>query len=960
MKLFANRKFQHKVGISFALMIVLIAINAGVAIIAAMTVANQLERQQKIEHVIRQVERTRLTVSHYINRQDRKLADQIFSLINSTDQQLKQFPSSLQAHNLQLLISQLSDFRIEFQKYVVQADQKSALKSVSANIGNNLQNQLEQETGALEGADQAILDDVIYHILRIQGYILKLQLLGYSIHNIGFLKAELEQMKALFSNTQGLGLQRLMFRILRDTREYISSFEAQLKYDQISRSTEARLFEISANIQTDGDRIDQAVDQEIRHHIIVSALITAFVFIVTLFTAPLLARYLSREIIKPLHQLADLTQKIAAGQLDIQAAPNSIDDDIGELYRNFNAMTLSLKHSQHQLLKKNHALQEAHVALEHRVELRTHELALSNASLQSEIDSRKRSEREIRTSEEKFRVMFELSPLGMARCKLDGSLLEANHAMQDMFGLNPNQLREYRLMDLYHHEPDKYWNTLLSHLDRAGQYSAKEIQMVGKEKTEITVRHNSVLVSDSVGKKTIWSIFEDISEQKRSEEVIWQHANFDELTGLPNRRMFQSSLDHEIKNSNRNHSRLCLMFLDLDKFKEVNDSLGHDTGDELLVQAAKRITQCVRESDIVARLGGDEFTIILPGQDKNHNLETVANKIIKSVAEPFYLNDGALYIGTSIGITFYPDDASTIEHLMSNADQAMYQAKADGRGRYCYFTRSLQAESQKKLRLIRDLRGAIKHQQLQLYYQPIVELNRGEIIKAEALLRWQHPDLGYVSPSEFIPLAEESGLILDIGSWVFKQAAIQAQQWCSQYNNDLQVSVNKSPAQFHANQAEKDDWVGHLAELGLGSHAIVIEITESLLLEASDNIKQQLLDYRDTGIQVSMDDFGTGYSSLAYLNRFHIDYLKIDQAFIKNLAPGSSEQALCEAMTVMAHKLGIRVIAEGVETLTQQELLIAAGCDYAQGYLYSKPVPSHEFEGLLEQSKTTGLKTISS
>lgn len=279
----------------------------------------------------------------------------------------------------------------------------------------------------------------------------------------------------------------------------------------------------------------------------------------------------------------------------------------------------------------------------------------------------------------------------------------------------------------------------------------------------------------------------------------------------------------------------------------------------------------------------------------------------------------------------------------------MYAAKNSGRSRFSYFTRSMQKAAQTRMRLTNDLRGALAGDQLMVYYQPIVDLATGAIHKAEALIRWQHPTGGLISPAEFIPIAEDTGLIVDIGDWVFHQAARQAARWRAVHHAEFQISINKSPVQFYRNSnTHQATWFDYLRQLGLPGQCIVVEITEGLLLDANQGVTDQLLAFRDVGIQVSLDDFGTGYSSLSYLKKFDIDYLKIDQSFTRNLAPGSDDMALCEAIIVMAHKLGIKVIAEGVETAEQRDLLIAANCDYGQGYLFSRPVPAQEFEKLLQ------------
>lgn len=461
------------------------------------------------------------------------------------------------------------------------------------------------------------------------------------------------------------------------------------------------------------------------------------------------------------------------------------------------------------------------------------------------------------------------------------------------------------------------------------------------------------------GKAAVLGITRDISEKKANDELIWKQANFDALTGLPNRRMFHDRLEQEMKKSTRAGLPLALMFIDLDHFKEVNDTLGHDQGDLLLIEAARRIKECVRDTDTVARLGGDEFTVILPMLEEVASIERIAQSIIDKLMQGFVLNGEAAFVSASIGITLYPDDTNQIEMLLKNADQAMYVAKNAGRNRYRYFTHELQEAAQTRMRLTNDLRNALAQNQFRVYYQPIVEMATGQIHKAEALIRWLHPQRGMVSPVQFIPLAEESGLINQIGDWVFHETSRQVKHWRATHAPLFQISVNKSPVQFRQQNLDcHDDWLAQLKALSLHGQSISIEITEGVLLNAESDIQEKLYAFRDAGVQVAIDDFGTGYSSLAYLKKFDIDYLKIDQTFVSNLENDTDDLVLCEAIIVMAHKLGLKVIAEGVETEQQREILARAGCDYAQGFLYSKAVPPEEFELLLAQTRTEPLLMV--
>jgi diguanylate cyclase (GGDEF)-like protein/PAS domain S-box-containing protein len=444
--------------------------------------------------------------------------------------------------------------------------------------------------------------------------------------------------------------------------------------------------------------------------------------------------------------------------------------------------------------------------------------------------------------------------------------------------------------------------------------------------------------------------FSDITEKKKLDELYLAQANYDDLTNLPNRSLFKYQLNKEIKKSRRNNLLLSLLFLDLDHFKDINDTLGHAIGDKLLAEVSSRILKCVRETDTVARLGGDEFAVILPDITKPR-IEMIAQNIIAALNKPFILDQNKVehFISTSIGIVLYPADGLDLESLMKHADQAMYKAKIEGRSRFCYFTRSMQFEAYEKMTLTHQLRSALAKNELQVHYQPILDLSSKRIIKAEALLRWNHANRGLIDSSIFIPIAEESGLINEIGNWVFMQACALIKRWLDEFGTIIQISVNVSPIQFK--YFNKYAWSEKLNELGLPGNCINVEITEGLLLKDTADVKDRLLEYRNAGIEVSIDDFGTGFSSLSYLKRFDIDYLKIDRSFISNLINNETDRALVEAIIVMAHKLDIFTIAEGVESKEQQDLLIQFGCDYVQGFYYSPAIQTDEFERLLAHQK---------
>ena len=441
-------------------------------------------------------------------------------------------------------------------------------------------------------------------------------------------------------------------------------------------------------------------------------------------------------------------------------------------------------------------------------------------------------------------------------------------------------------------------------------------------------------------------------QKKEVDEKNYQLANYDTLTGLANRHMFREKLKHEIPHADRARLSLALLLIDLDQFKEINDTLGHLVGDLLLVEAARRISACTRESDTVARLGGDEFTVILSRVKDPKDVELVAQKIIERLGEPFQLGESMVYVSASIGITVYPLDASgaeeQVDELLMNADQAMYEAKKQGGKRFSHFTQSLQTALQERLHMITDLRAAILENQFHLHYQPMMDMATGHIRMAEALLRWDHPTRGIIMPKDFIPLAEETGLIVQIGDWVFHEAARWASRWNELFSGGFQVCVNTSPVQFRAESAASQiKWIEHLQSHNIPGKCMVVEVTEGVLLNADGDSLKMLANLRNANIQIAIDDFGTGYSSLAYLTKFDIEYLKIDKQFIHSLSKDVRDTALCEAIIVMAHKLGLQVIGEGVEHHLQDEILDKAGCDFVQGYLYSRPILAEQLDAIL-------------
>lgn len=441
------------------------------------------------------------------------------------------------------------------------------------------------------------------------------------------------------------------------------------------------------------------------------------------------------------------------------------------------------------------------------------------------------------------------------------------------------------------------------------------------------------------------AIFSDITERKKREQKIHELAYFDELTGLANRRLFQDRLEQALANAKRHNHQLAVLFLDLDLFKRINDTLGHQAGDEALRQVAKRLQKASRAGESVARLGGDEFTMLVPECDGVHDIEKLAQRIVAQFDLPFQIQQNELVLTTSLGISIYPQHGADAGELLKFADAAMYQAKESGRNKYSIYTRSVGQRHDQALLLEQALRKALSLQQLEVYYQPKVDLQTGQINSLEALVRWHDKDLGEVAPSRFIPIAETLGLIHQLGLQVLRQVCHQLQQWAKLA---VPVAVNISAKEL-ADPAFLPQLIQILAETAVNPHFLELEITESCLLpERASQTQQVLQQLRQLGIRLAIDDFGTGYSSLSYLRHLPINSLKIDRSFIKALPDNTSDRQITSAIIAMANAMGLDVIAEGIETKAQQEFLLAAGCQFGQGYWFGKAVDQHATLQLLQ------------
>ena len=571
-----------------------------------------------------------------------------------------------------------------------------------------------------------------------------------------------------------------------------------------------------------------------------------------------------------------------------------------------------------------------------------------------DITQRKLAEEAVRKSEEQFRLTFESAPIGMAITTLDGKFKRVNQSLCEALDYTESELLQLSFADISHPE-DLDFHLNLEQKLALGEESDFQIEKryIAKNGRPVDTLVKVVMVRDSNGKPLHFNNqIVDITERKKMEQQLLHDALHDTLTGLPNRALFMDRLEQELKRTKTQSNYLfAVLFLDLDRFKVVNDSMGHLVGDKLLMEIARRLENCVRPTDTVARLGGDEFTILLENISDIEIATKVAEKIYHSLTIPFSLENYELFTTASIGIALSSHGYDKPEDILRDADLTMYSAKERGKARYEVFDRSMHTRAIERLHLENDLRRGIEREEFAVYYQPITSLSTGRISGFEALARWHHPERGFISPMEFIPVAEETGLIIPLGSWLLEEACRQLRTWQIQYPEHplIKISVNLSGKQLReSNLIEQIDRI--LTRTQLSPVSLKLEITESILMENLEAVTQTLLKLRKRKIQLSIDDFGTGYSSLAYLHRFPVDTLKIDRSFVNEIKSGQENSAIVKAIVTLAHMLNMDVIAEGIETTAQLDRLKLLKCEHGQGYFFSKPLSREEAEKLIASS----------
>ncbi|HUP47756.1 MAG TPA: EAL domain-containing protein [Thermoanaerobaculia bacterium] len=560
-----------------------------------------------------------------------------------------------------------------------------------------------------------------------------------------------------------------------------------------------------------------------------------------------------------------------------------------------------------------------------------------------DVSARFAAETALRESELRHRLLFEQNAAGV--CVMDGAgiITDCNNTFAALLGSRRAELRGRLLRDLYARPVEH--DELMAMVRDAGSVNSVEVELLKADSTTVWLLQNLVIVGERES-TAVHSTVVDISDRKLAEEQIEFHAYHDVLTNLPNRKLFTDRLRQNLTHARRSGRPVAVMFIDVDHFKTINDNLGHTAGDELLLEVSYRLRHCVREEDTVARLGGDEFTIILSELRYPEDAANVAQKVLRAIQVPMSLGGTQVEVTASIGIALHPVDGSDPESLLRNADNAMYRAKESGRNNYQLCTDEMKLRAVDRLSLEARLRNAIANHQFVLYYQPQVNLLTGRIVGVEALVRWNDPERGLVEPDEFIPIAEESRLILPIGEWVLRTACRAMKEWQAQGVAPARVAVNLSARQFQQHDLVETVSTA-LQDTGLGSSALELEITESTAMhnaEASINIMREL---RALGISIAIDDFGTGYSSLNYLKRFPINAVKIDRAFVSDILSNEGDVAIVSAVVGIARSLRLRVIAEGVETSEQYAFLRRKECDEGQGYYFSRPVTAEEVGRLL-------------
>ncbi|MGD8573582.1 MAG: EAL domain-containing protein [Gammaproteobacteria bacterium] len=646
--------------------------------------------------------------------------------------------------------------------------------------------------------------------------------------------------------------------------------------------------------------------------------------------------------------LVDLSRSIdrVIGERDYGVrVQKAADDEIGGLIDGFNAML-------DQIQQRDQRLKLHRRELEEQVAQRTAELREINAELKVEIAERRRTEAEM----VKLSSALTQAADAVMVTNREGVIEYVNPAFESVTGFPADSVigRQPNVLKSDQHDAiffEQLWETILSgEVFRGVLINRKrDGSDYHEEKTITPLRDDNGEITHFV------ATGKDITDRIKVQEKLEFLAHHDPVTRLPNRVLLLDRLEQAVIRARRERSGVAVLFLDLDGFKAINDTVGHHAGDRFLTEVARRLQRCVREEDTVARLGGDEFAILLEGAHSHNAIETVTRKVLDDLAAPLILDDRELYATASIGISRFPRDGDDVHTLLRKADTAMYQAKETGKNTFTFYSRVAGSEESQRMELEQQLRRAVEHHQFEMYYQPQLSIHTGMVVGAEALIRWQHPDRGLIEPSRFIYVLEETGLIMEVGDWVVREACQQVRYWMDAGLPPLRVSVNLSSLQFG-----KRDLVGYIARViddtRISPRQLHVEITEGLLASNMESTIEILRKLTALGVSISVDDFGVGYSSLNYLKRFPINTLKIDQSFVRDVTTDPDDAAIIKAIIALAHSMKLDVIAEGVETVEQLEFLAGKGCHEVQGHLFGKPMPASVFEAWFRDNQPIDMR----
>ncbi len=906
-------KFREKINLSFGGLIILVAINALVGIYTAYAIADQMRVQENVASIVDDIVRMRDATDQFIKSRSRQAAQQTFTRLGQLHQTLASGEAGSEA--LAPLLPLLDDYQLNFQKYVIEADQKAALESRALMLGRSMMEALSDvRTRRAAAYDRDTFDAMIGQVLSLQwqGQELRARARHPSAEQLSDIRHALAMLRhPAQRNLQDIEAQRLLYRVLQDASDYLTSFESYLRYQELNDTSEGALAGISAKLQLAAWAANEEARDVMRRNIPTSIAVMLAIFLVTLVGSGFAARRLSREILKPIQDLLGTTQAITRGQL-AERAEVTVDDEIGELARSFNQMTDSLR-----------ALQEG---LEQRVLERTQQLAEKNDSL--------------RASEEKLRSLFELAPLGIALTDMQGQYVEFNEAFRAICGYPAEELQG---LDYWTLTPEKYRPEEVKQLDLlqcTGRYGPYEKEYQRKDGTLVPINLNGQLVTGEDGRSYIWSIVEDITERRHHHQQLEHIAHHDALTDLPNRVLLADRLHQAMVLAQRHGNLLAVVYLDLDGFKAINDNHGHQVGDHLLRLLAIRMKQALREGDTLARLGGDEFVAVLLDLDDRRVSVQILERLLAAAAEPVHIDGLSLQVSASVGVTYFPQsDEVDADQLLRQADQAMYQAKQTGRNRYHVFDDEEDRTIRQHHEGLERIRQALVQREFVLHYQPKVNMRTGQVIGVEALIRWQHPLRGLLSPHCFLPLIANHALSITVGDWVLETALEQIEIWRAE-GLSLPVSVNIDAIQF--GQADFIDKLRRqlLSHPAVQAGDLELEVLETNALEDIAQLTDIMTACRALGVGFALDDFGTGYSSLTYLKRLPAHLLKIDQSFVRDMLDDPDDLAILDGILGLAVAFQREAIAEGVETRAHGEMLLRMGCELGQGYAIARPMPA--------------------